>query len=127
MSADADLAARAVRAGAAAALAEARGPLGVQAKSSPADLVSRADIASERAIVDLLREMRDRGKTVLVVHHDLHTAERYFDMLMMLNLRLVAFGNTEDVFTSELLDKTYGGRLTLLSEIAARAARETKS
>jgi len=85
------------------------------------------DAATERAIVDLLREMRDRGKTVLVVHHDLHTAERYFDMLMMLNLRLVAFGNTEDVFTSELLDKTYGGRLTLLSEIAARAARETKS
>jgi len=58
VSADADLAARAVRAGAAAALAEARGPLGVQAKSSPADLVSRADIASERAIVDLLRAER---------------------------------------------------------------------
>jgi len=85
------------------------------------------DAATERAIVDLLREMRDRGKTVLVVHHDLHTAERYFDMLMLLNLRLVAFGETEKVFTPELLDKTYGGRLTLLSEIASRAARESKS
>lgn len=85
------------------------------------------DAATERAIVELLREMRDRGKTVLVVHHDLHTAEKYFDMMMLLNMRLVAFGDTADVFTPELLDKTYGGRLTLLSEVAARAARGSRS
>ncbi|MFD0895890.1 metal ABC transporter ATP-binding protein [Luteolibacter ambystomatis] len=85
------------------------------------------DAATERAIVELLREMRDRGKTVLVVHHDLHTAERYFDMMMLLNLNLVAFGDTADVFTPELLDKTYGGRLTLLSQVADRAARGPRS
>lgn len=81
------------------------------------------DAATERAIVDLLHEMRDRGKTVIVVHHDLHTAERYFDMMLMLNLRLVAFGETKDVFHPAVLEKTYGGKLTLLSEIAERAAR----
>jgi myo-inositol-1(or 4)-monophosphatase len=58
MSADVELAARAVRAGAAAALARAREPLDVQAKTSPSDLVSRADTASEAAIVALLRAER---------------------------------------------------------------------
>lgn len=83
------------------------------------------DAATESAIVELLRELKRRGKTILVVHHDLPTAQTYFDMLMLLNMRLVAFGNTEDVFTEELLQKTYGGRLTILSDVANRM-REAK-
>lgn len=76
------------------------------------------DAATEAAIIEVLHELRDRGKTLLVVHHDLPTAKRYFDMLLLLNMRVVAFGPTEDVFTFELLQKTYGGRLTILSEVA---------
>jgi manganese/zinc/iron transport system ATP- binding protein len=79
---------------------------------------SGVDAATEAAIIDLLHELRDRGKTILVVHHDLPTARNVFDMLLLLNMRVVAFGNTEDVFTYELLQKTYGGRLTILSEVA---------
>ncbi len=81
------------------------------------------DAATERTIIDLLGRMRDAGKTVVVVHHDLQTAERYFDRLLLLNLRVVAHGPTADVFRHEILESTYGGKLTLLSEIAARAAR----
>lgn len=78
------------------------------------------DAATERAVIALLREMREMGKTVLVVHHDLLTAPTYFDHLMLLNLRLVAFGKTEDVWTPENLGKTYGGQMTLLSELALK-------
>lgn len=78
------------------------------------------DAATEAAIVELLRELKQRGKTILVVHHDLPTAQKYFDMLLLLNMRLVAFGDTEAVFTEELLQKTYGGRLTILSDVADR-------
>lgn len=81
------------------------------------------DAATEVAIIDLLQEMRDRGKTVLVVHHDLATAREYFDMLLLLNMRVVAFGDTDQVFTGELLQKTYGGRLTMLSEMADTMAK----
>lgn len=81
------------------------------------------DAATEAAIVSLLHEMRERGKTVLVVHHDLQTADEYFDRLLLLNMRLVAFGEVKDVFTPELLQKTYGGRLTILSEVADKAAK----
>jgi len=76
------------------------------------------DAATEAAIVELLHELRSRGKTLLVVHHDLPTARQYFDMLLLLNLRVVAFGPTAEVFTHDNLQTTYGGRLTILSEVA---------
>ena len=76
------------------------------------------DAATETAIIALLHELKDRGKTLMVVHHDLPTARNYFDMLLLLNMRVVAFGPTEQVFTYELLQETYGGRLTILAEVA---------
>ncbi len=76
------------------------------------------DAATEKAIVELLRELRQKGRTVLVVHHDLQTVREYFDWVLLLNLRTVAFGPVEEVFTEELMQKTYGGRLNLLSEVA---------
>ena len=80
------------------------------------------DAATESAIVKLLQDLREAGKTVLLVHHDLQSAKEYFDMLILLNMRLVAFGPTEQVFTPELLQKTYGGRLTILSDVAEAVA-----
>ena len=81
------------------------------------------DATTERAIVTLLQELQSQGKTILVVHHDLTTAKEYFDHLLLLNMRLVSFGRTEDVFTLEQLQKTYGGRLTILSDVAAKASQ----
>ena len=76
------------------------------------------DATTEAAIVTLLQELKARGKTILVVHHDLTSAKDYFDTLLLINMRLVAYGDTNDVFTPDLLQKTYGGRLTILSEVA---------
>ena len=88
------------------------------------------DAATEAAIIAVLRELRDQGRTLLVVHHDLPTARSYFDRLLLLNMNVVAFGPTAEVFTPELLQKTYGGRLTILSEVAhavGAAERSEKS
>jgi manganese/zinc/iron transport system ATP- binding protein len=76
------------------------------------------DATTEAAIVTLLQELKSRGKTILVVHHDLTSARQYFDMLLLINMHVVAFGETADIFTEELLQKTYGGRLTILSQVA---------
>lgn len=81
------------------------------------------DAATERAIVALLRELREAGKTAIVVHHDLQTVPEYFDHALLLNMRVVAAGPVEDVFTRDNLHKTYGGKLTLLSEAAEAVAR----
>ena len=74
------------------------------------------DATTERAIVALLAELRTAGKTVVVVHHDLETAPDYFDWSVLLNVRLTAAGPIEEVFTLENLQRTYGGRMTFLSE-----------
>ncbi|WP_339811337.1 metal ABC transporter ATP-binding protein [uncultured Imperialibacter sp.] len=75
------------------------------------------DAATEKAIVELLRRMSKEGKTVVVVHHDLQSVAKYFDWLILLNMRLVASGPTVDVFKEELLQEAYGGKLTILSEV----------
>lgn len=84
------------------------------------------DAATEAAIIQLLGEMRARGNTVVVVHHDLQTVRSYFDNLLMLNMRLVAYGPTEQVFTEENLRQTYGGRLTVLDQAAHAVEKDVK-
>jgi len=90
------------------------------------------DAATEKTIISLLKEMSAKGKTMVVVHHDLQSAPNYFDYMIMLNTRLVASGPTGEVFTDENLKVTYGGKLTLLTEISKLLenkripARETK-
>lgn len=81
------------------------------------------DAATEEAITGILQGLKSRGKTILVVHHDLSTVREYFDRLILLNMRLVAAGPTAEVFKPELLQATYGGRLTILSEVAEAMAQ----
>ncbi len=69
------------------------------------------DATTERAIIALLRELRLRGKTVVAVHHDLQTVPEYFDQVMLLNVRRIASGTVEDVFSDENLRLAYGGRV----------------
>lgn len=76
------------------------------------------DIATERTIIELLKRMRDDGKTVIVVHHDLKTATDYFDWAVLLNQRLVANGPVDEVLTEARLQEAYGGRLNVLTQAA---------
>jgi manganese/zinc/iron transport system ATP- binding protein len=75
------------------------------------------DAATEQSIMDMLRRMKAAGKTIVVVHHDLHTAPEYFDWLVLLNASLIASGPLAEVFTDELLKVTYSGKLTVLSQV----------
>jgi manganese/zinc/iron transport system ATP- binding protein len=84
---------------------------------------SGVDAATESAIIDLLRELRSQRTTVFVVHHDLQSVPTYFDYVILLNMRLVAYGPTDTTFTPTNLHETYGGRLTILDE-AAEAVRK---
>lgn len=74
------------------------------------------DATTEKAIVQILRDLQADGKTVVVVHHDLDTAAEYFDWLVLLNVRKIASGPFEETFTRENLIKAYGGRISALSQ-----------
>lgn len=77
------------------------------------------DAATQDAIHDLLTRLRREGKTILVVDHDLSSVHRY-DLVALLNGRLIAFGPPSEVFTPENLRQTYGGRLTFLERAEQR-------
>jgi manganese/iron transport system ATP-binding protein len=69
------------------------------------------DAATERAIAALLTAAKQRGKTVMVVHHDLDTAAEFFDSIILLNKRLYAYGKPSQVLNPSLLAEVYGGRV----------------
>lgn len=76
------------------------------------------DATSEQLIVDLLWDLRKAGKTILVVHHDLNKVSHYFDQVMLLNQKLIAYGSTPEIFTKSNLKKTYGSAIFLDEEVA---------
>lgn len=69
------------------------------------------DAKTEKAIVRLLAELKDRNKTVVVVHHDLQTVPEYFDWVTLLNTTVIDCGKIKDVFSEENLKKTYRGAI----------------
>lgn len=65
------------------------------------------DAASEKVIIQILKRLRDDGKTVLVVHHDLSKVESYFDELILINKELISSGSVEQVFKPEFMQQAY--------------------
>lgn len=65
------------------------------------------DAATEKVIVEMLREIREQSGTVVVVHHDLNTVKKYFDSVIMINKTLVCWGDTESCFNEKTVSKTF--------------------
>lgn len=78
------------------------------------------DIHSEEIIINILKELRDQGKTLFVIHHDLTKVEDYFDELILVNKELVAAGAVSDVFTPELMERTFNAPLTVLENMGGK-------
>ena len=77
------------------------------------------DMRSEREIVRILKEIRDEGKTIFIVHHDLTKVEEYFDELLLLNKHLIAYGNVEEVLTEQHMSEAYNIQIPQLSSRGA--------
>ncbi|KGM37316.1 MULTISPECIES: metal ABC transporter ATP-binding protein [Streptococcus] len=69
------------------------------------------DTVSEEIIMSTLRKLKDQGKTILIIHHDLSKVTTYFDQILLLNRELVAFGPTETTFNQTNMEKAYGSQL----------------
>lgn len=75
------------------------------------------DVMTEEKIMFILKKLAARGKLILVIHHDLSKVKAYFDEIIMLNQRLIAFGPTAEVFNDHNIKKTFGGRLKVLQNV----------
>lgn len=74
------------------------------------------DASTEKAIMTILKELKNNGKTVLVVHHDLQTVQDYFDQVLLLNKSVIAHGPTQQVFNAETIANAYGGAVRWMKE-----------
>lgn len=83
------------------------------------------DMATEKTLVTLFEALREKGKTLLIVHHNLSSAENYFDWLILLNTCLIASGPTLEVFKQQNIWRTYGRSSILLDEAAIKAKNKT--
>ena len=81
------------------------------------------DVTTEKAIIELFETLKAQNKTIVCVHHDLNTVSEYFDWVLLINARLIAAGPVSEVLTPENLNKTYGGRLSLLNEMTEKLYR----
>ncbi|MFN8439066.1 MAG: zinc ABC transporter substrate-binding protein [Cytophagales bacterium] len=74
------------------------------------------DVLTENKIIQLMKELVNENKTVIIIHHDLSKVTEYFDEVIMINQRLIAAGDTKQIFTQKNIDQTFGARLTILQE-----------
>lgn len=84
------------------------------------------DVTTEKMMMEVFTSLQDKGKTVCIIHHDLHSVEKYFDYTVILNTRVVASGPTSEVFNFDNIQKAFGSRSTLLEE-AFRLSQEKQS
>ena len=75
------------------------------------------DIPTERKIIEILKKLADQNKTILVIHHDLASVEDYFDQVILLNQRLIAYGPTTEIFTRENIGRTYAPQSKILQQV----------
>ncbi len=75
------------------------------------------DAKTEKTIISFMKELRDQGKTLIVVHHDLQTVKEYFDWLTFLNVDIIAHGPTQEVFSDSTIEQTYGGQVQRLRSL----------
>lgn len=75
------------------------------------------DATSEKIIIELLKELRDEGKSIVIVHHDLHKVTDYFDEVILLNKGLIASGPVAQTYTTKNMEKTYGSEITQMLRV----------
>jgi len=75
------------------------------------------DAASEETIINILKELRNEGKTVFVVHHDLTKVEDYFNELILMNKELIESGPVQNVIRPELMTRAYSMDFNLLNKM----------
>lgn len=82
------------------------------------------DLATEKELLSLLRQQKEKGKTLCLVHHDLSSVEEYFDWVILLNTRLVACGPVKEVFRKNLA-QAFGSQSSLFHEALQELCRSS--
>lgn len=84
------------------------------------------DAATEALLIEIFKKLKEKGKTLVIVHHDLYSVESIFDWVILLNNRLIGCGEKEKWFTPEKISQTYGKKEEIFSDVISQL-KKTKS
>src|SRR5699024_3751547 len=73
------------------------------------------DVSSENVIINILKDLKEEGTTIFVVHHDLGKVEDYFDELILINKNLIGAGPVNEVFKADILQQAYQTPFSVMS------------
>lgn len=85
------------------------------------------DARSQEQILEVLSGLREAGKLVIVVHHDLRAVTDWFDAVALIDMRLVAAGPTRETLTPDNLRRTYAGAIDVLDEVGRAVQRRSRT
>ncbi len=66
------------------------------------------DFQSQRAILDIIDTLGERGVTILVATHDLDIAARRFERVLLLNTGMIGIGPAAELFTAGRIQAAFG-------------------
>lgn len=75
------------------------------------------DIKTENLIMQIIKNLSKEKKTIMIVHHDLQSIEKYFDWIVLLNSYLVSSDSVKNILEKKMLEKAYGGNLEIFSKV----------
>lgn len=78
------------------------------------------DIKSEEIIIDILKDLRNHGKTIFIIHHDLSKLEDYFDDIILINKKLFGAGPIKEIVRPELMEKAFETPLDVLETMGGQ-------
>jgi ABC-type Mn2+/Zn2+ transport system ATPase subunit len=77
---------------------------------------SGVDVAAEQEVMDVLGRLHAEGITIITSTHDLSTAQKQFDRLLLLRQTVIAFGPAEEVLITDNLREAYGNRMGIFKD-----------
>lgn len=81
------------------------------------------DLQSETAIMVIMKQWRDAGKMIIVIHHDLNKVSQYFDDLVVMNHGIVDYGPTEKVYNAQNIERAFSADLSAVLFDAQEVAK----
>lgn len=90
------------------------------------EVFAAVDMVSFETIKRTLQQLRDQGKTIVIVHHELNHVRHLFDHVIMINKRLIAHGTVQDTFTSDTIQRTYGCEIDIFSHATTKSIQRNQ-
>ncbi|MFN8526588.1 MAG: metal ABC transporter ATP-binding protein [Chloroflexota bacterium] len=77
---------------------------------------SGSDIKTRHEVLHLLADLNREGITVLLTTHDLNSVAAHLPWVICLNRHVLAEGTPDQVFTPEVLERTYGAEMVVVRQ-----------